>query len=295
MRQTGIDRAECGMLLVIIIDKLVEGMEMLLDNKRIKAEYGNVLYWRSDSWIKGRPVLFFLHGMTADHTMFQPQYEFFQNKYNIITWDAPAHGGSRPFTEFNYETIAQIIRSIFETENIEHAVFIGQSMGGFITQAVIKRFPKLVSAFVSIDSCPYGISYYSKSDIWWIKQIGWMAHLYPAKTMKKAIAKQNTATSAGYENMISMLSDYRKAELCHLMEIGYASILDDNCDLKIDCPTILIVGEQDKTGKVKIYNKQWSEATGFPLIIIDGAAHNSNVDQPQQVNKAIESFLTELP
>ena len=113
--------------------------------------------------------------------------------------------------------------------------------------------------------------------------------------MKKAIAKQNTATSAGYENMTSMLRYYGKAELCHLMEIGYASILDDNCDLEIACPTILIVGGQDKTGKVKIYNKRWSEATGFPLIIIDGAAHNSNVDQPHQVNMVIERFLKELP
>lgn len=268
---------------------------MLLDEKSVKTEYGNVFYWCSDSWMKGRQVLFFLHGMTADHTMFQPQYQFFQNKYNIITWDAPAHGKSRPFTKYNYETIAYIIKSIFETENIDNAVFIGQSMGGFIAQAVIKRFPKLASAFIAIDSCPYGSQYYSKSDIWWLRQIGWMAYLYPVKAMKKAIAKQNTATSAGYENMISMLRYYGKAELCHLMEIGYASILDDNCDLEIACPTILIVGEQDKTGKVKIYNKQWSEATGFPLIIIDGAAHNSNVDQPHQVNMVIERFLKELP
>ena len=95
--------------------------------------------------------------------------------------------------------------------------------------------------------------------------------------------------------MLTMLRYYGKAELCHLMGIGYASILEDNCNLKIDCPTILIVGGQDKTGKVKVYNKQWSEATGFPLIIIDAAAHNSNMDQPHQVNMVIENFLKELP
>lgn len=38
-------------------------------------------------------------------------------------------------------------------------------MGGFITQAVIKRFPAIVKAFVAIDSTPYGNNYYSKSDV----------------------------------------------------------------------------------------------------------------------------------
>ena len=154
-------------------------------------------------------------------------------------------------------------------------------MGGFITQAVIKRFPELVTAFVSIDSTPYGEEYYSKSDVFWLKQVEWMASLFSLKTIKQAIAKQNTVTQAGYANMISMLVPYGKKEICHLMGIGYAGFLEDNCELKIECPVLLLVGEKDNTGKVKQYNKAWSRRTGSDIIWIPNAAHNSNVDNPE--------------
>jgi pimeloyl-ACP methyl ester carboxylesterase len=164
-------------------------------------------------------------------------------------------------------------------------------MGGFLTQSVIKRYPDLVSGFVSIDSCPYGLQYYSKSDIWWLKQVEWMAKLFPHGTLKKAIARQCTLTKAGYDNMISMLEPFRKNELCHLMGLGYASFIEDNCNLEIKCPAVLIVGEKDRTGKVKKYNEQWKQNTGFQLEIVKEAAHNSNVDQPDQVNKIIDTFI----
>lgn len=224
--------------------------------------------------------------------MFDKQVHYFSNRFNIITWDAPAHGKSRPFTEFTYEKAANAVKNIFDAEGIRKAVFVGQSMGGFVAQSVIKRYPELVSAFVSIDSAPYGKTYYSKSDIWWLRQVEWMAYLYPLNAMKKAIAKQVSSTKDAYCNMLDMLTPYGKKELCHLMGIGYAGFLKDNCDLKITCPVLLIVGENDRIGKVKVYNKSWAENAGYPLVVIRGAAHNANVDQAEAVNKEIESFIT---
>lgn len=226
--------------------------------------------------------------------MFNPQIHYFSNRFNIITWDAPAHGKSRPFAEFTYEKAANIAKEIFDTVGIKKAVFIGQSMGGFIAQAVIKRYPDLVSAFISIDGTPYGNAYYSKADIWWLRQVEWLAQLYPLNAMKKAIAKQVSSTKDTYYNMLDMLTPYGKRELCHLMGICYSGFLEDNCDLEITCPVLLIIGENDKTGKVKAYNKNWAKNTGYPLAVIPGAAHNANVDQAEMVNKEIESFVVSL-
>jgi len=262
--------------------------------KYVDSQNGKVYYWMPDVWIEEEKTLFFLHGMTGDHTMFEKQVKYFSKDYNVILWDAPAHGKSRPFQDFNYDKSAKAIKRIFDTENISDAIFVGQSMGGFITQAVIKRFPEIVAAFVSIDSTPYGNGYYSKSDVFWLKQVEWMSYLFPLNTIKKAIAKQNTVTKDGYNNMISMLEPYEKKELCHLMGIGYAGFLEDNCEIKIECPVLLILGEKDNTGKVSIYNQQWAKRTGFALEIIENAAHNSNVDQPDKVNKEIQEFLHKI-
>ena len=262
--------------------------------KILKTESGDVHYWISDQMRSGRATLFFLHGLTACHDLFADQTAYFDGKYNIITWDAPAHGASRPYKDFTYEKAAIAAAGILKENGISEAVFIGQSLGGFITQSVIKRFPELVKAFVSIDSTPFGEKYYSRSDRWWLNQIEWMSALYTDKGLRKGVAGQCTRTPKAYQNMYQMLSFYDKKELCHLMGIGFAGFLEDNSDITIKCPVMLIVGEKGKTGKVQKYNKEWSEDLGVPITWIKDAAHNSNDDQPEHVNRHIEEFLNSI-
>ena len=259
----------------------------------LKTKKGKVFYWRSDNWDNNKETLFFLHGLTADHTMFDGQIPVFEKEYNLLTWDTPAHGKSRPFAEFDFGDTSEYIKSILDKNSVDQVILVGQSLGGFLAQSFIKRYPARVKCFVSIDSTPYGYGYYSGFDIWILKQVEWMAHMYPFRWMKKAMAKQVSTTRRAYENMLQMLSPYNKRELCHLMGLGYAGFLDDNCELKIPCPVLLILGEKDRTGKVAQYNKSWAQQTGYPLRIIKGAAHNVNVDRPDEVNANIRSFLSE--
>ncbi len=262
-----------------------------MKEKILSTESGDIYYWISRDYEENRITLFFLHGLTAGHELFAKQIDHFKGKYNLLVWDAPAHGRSRPYKEFTYEKAAIAAKQILDDNGISNAVFIGQSMGGFITQSVIKRFPEVVIGFVSIDSTPYGEKYYSASDRWWLRQIEWMSELYPDKALRKAIAKQCTTTESAYDNMLKMLSVYNKKELCHLMGIGFAGFLEDNSDITINCPVLLVVGEHDKTGKVKKYNEEWSKTIGVPITWVKNAAHNSNDDNPEDIDQAIDDFV----
>ena len=55
-----------------------------------------------------------------------------------------------------------------------------------------------------------------------------------------------------------------------------------------------IADVMQKTGKVKTYNREWTKRTGYPLIIIKNASHNSNADNPEEVNDAIVDFIKNL-
>lgn len=252
---------------------------------------GRVCYWRSDDMLPERETLVLLHGLTADHTLFARQTEFFEPDYNLIVWDAPAHGSSRPYIDFSYPNAAMDLRQLLDENGVASAVMIGQSMGGFIIQSFIRRYPERVKAFIGIDTCPYGETYYSFSDKWWLRQVEWMSGLYPLGLLKKAVARQCTRTEHARQNMLAALSPYGRRELCHLMGLGLAGFLEDNCELYISCPVLILCGEHDVTGKTKSYCRQWAEATGFPLVWIKDAAHNSNVDNPRQVNAEIQAFL----
>lgn len=88
--------------------------------------------------------------------------------------------------------------------------------------------------------------------------------------------------------------DYLKKELCHLMYIGKAAFIPENKSINLPCSAILILGEKDQVGKVAAYNKKWASETGFPLTIIKNAAHNSNDDRPEEVNRIIENYLQSI-
>ena len=259
--------------------------------KKYDSPRGSISYWVYKNDNPNAKWIFLLHGLSADHTLFDLQIPHFASQYNIIVWDAPAHALSRPYRDFSYANCADDMKGILETEVTEKAILIGQSMGGFIIQAFLLRYPEMAEAFVAIDSCPFGKQYYSKSDLFWLRQVGWMSLLYPHQYYVDTIAKSVGVTKATKDNMDQALSYYSHRELCELMGMGYRCFVQENDDLKIACPTLLLVGEQDKTGKVLSYNRAWHTATGFPLEIIPNAAHNANFDNPDVVNSLIERFL----
>ncbi|NJB05331.1 alpha/beta hydrolase, partial [Clostridioides difficile] len=94
--------------------------------------------------------------------------------------------------------------------------------------------------------------------------------------------------------MMKMLEGYEKKELCHLMYLGFAGFIPEIQDLNIHCPVCLVVGDKDKTGKVRKYNEQWHNKTGYPLHIIKNASHNVNVDKPNELNQIMDIFIKQL-
>lgn len=257
----------------------------------ISTTRGKVYYWVSEDWALGRSTLFFFHGLTADHTMFEQQALYFAGRYNIIAWDAPAHGKSRPYDDFSLENTSADILAILQASRVERFVGIGQSFGGYCVQAFACRHSARVQAFIGIGTSPYGVQYYSKADRFWLRQVGWMALCCPFSLLKKAAAQQAAATQAGRRNMLSMLAPYGKKEYAHLLQCAYTAFLRDNHGFSMGCPVLILYGERDKTGKVRQYCRAWAKETGYPLAVIIGAGHNANVDDPPQTNRVMERFI----
>ena len=262
-----------------------------MDSRILLTERGPVHYWVSH--VEGAPALVLLHGLTADHTLFAKQFEAFEGKFTLLAWDAPAHGASRPYDGFDYSLAAEHLRAILDIEGIAHATFIGQSMGGFIAQGFLANNPAYGDGFIAIDTCPLGESYYSASDRWWLGHVEALVRCYPLGILRAAMVRACARTPWARENMRTILAAYPKRELCHLMGIGFGGFLSYNSDVVVPCRTLLLLGELDRTGKVRGYNEAWHERTGYPLVVVKGAAHNANADQPEFVNAQIEAFVAE--
>ena len=112
-------------------------------------------------------------GLTADHRLFDKQVEYFDGKYNIIVWDAPAHASSWPFRfDFDLFDKAKWLNGILEKEEIIKPIIIGQSMGGYVGQAYAQLYPDRLAGFISIDSAPLQRNYVTAVEIWLLKKNG---------------------------------------------------------------------------------------------------------------------------
>ena len=61
-----------------------------MKEKTSQTRCGTIHYWVSVS-NPDTITLVFLPGLTVDHRSFDKQIQYFENRYNVIVWDAPAH------------------------------------------------------------------------------------------------------------------------------------------------------------------------------------------------------------
>ena len=225
--------------------------------------------------------------------MFEKQVDYFVGKYTIILWDVSMHGLSKPYKNFSYFDTAEILHTILEKEKIKKVVLVGMSMGGYPSQHFASSYPDMVSGFVALDTTPLGLQYYSKSDLWWLKQVTPMSKLFPAGLLKVSMAWSISKTKYSYKKMMSILESSSKAEIIEQMKIAYEYFMLENKDINFHFPMLILVGKNDITGKVKVYCRAWAEQTGSELHWIKNARHFSNGDNPEQVNTEIELFINE--
>lgn len=265
---------------------------------RLATQSGSVVYWTSRVEDPQADWLVFLPGLTADHTLFYPQLDYYADRAHCLVWDAPAHGASRPFdlnfTMFGY---ADYLHQILELEGAGFVVLVGQSLGGYISQCFIERYPEQVRGFVSIDSAPLQRSYYSSWELALLHHTYTMYMMFPWGFLKDYASKNIAMSPDGQANMRAIMDSYEKKEYCRLTAHGYnmlAEAVEQELPYEIPCPVLLFCGEEDRAGSCKRYSKAWAARTGYPLHWLPNAGHNSTWDAPDLIHEAVDRFLGEL-
>ena len=272
----------------------MKGSVRSVEENILHTRKGNIHYWME---IAGSdvPTIVFLPGLTADRHLFDKQVHFFLRRYNLIVWDAPGHGSSRPFRlDFSLSDAAKWLHEILRAEGIARPVLVGQSMGGYIAQMYMELFPDDVSGFVSIDSAPLQRSYMNALEIAMLRHTSFFYKLYGWNALKRTVSRNSAVTPYGKSLMLSMLNRYKKDEYVELVAFGYrilADAIEQNLPYRIPCPAVLLCGTKDKVGSVKRYNEAWARKTILTLHRIENAGHNANTDAPDVINGIIAEFI----
>ena len=89
----------------------------------------------------------FIHAAFVNHNMFKAQFEYFEDKYNILAIDIIGHGQSTDTQKGDMiDKMAKWVFDILKTENIDKIHIVGVSLGAVLAQDFANRYPYAVSS-----------------------------------------------------------------------------------------------------------------------------------------------------
>jgi pimeloyl-ACP methyl ester carboxylesterase len=116
--------------------------------------------------------------------MFEPQLSAFDERYNLLLWDARGHALSRlaPNKRFNFEDMLDDFFKLCKLYQISNAILIAQSMGGNLAQEILYRKPEMVSKLILID-CTKNTDRLTPTEKLTLKLTKPIFYCYPWKTL----------------------------------------------------------------------------------------------------------------
>ena len=251
--------------------------------------------WISYEDTGGRLPVVLAHGLLMDRRMFAPQVEAFAGTHRMITWDARCHGETESTDEsFTYWDLADDLRGLLDSLEINRAVIGGTGQGGFVALRFALKYPERVSALVLMATSAgaevpqKAANYAAVLDEW------------DRRGLNDELAESIAATIIGAEwpGRVEWISKWRqmpKSLLRRALETLIAREDIDHRVSEIQAPTLMIHGTADAAIEMDLAQRLCAQLPNCrPLILVEGAGHASNLTHAQSVNFALGQFLAEL-
>jgi len=243
-----------------------------------------------DSGGSGRPVILG-HGFFMDHTMFDAQVSALTPEFRLIRWDERAFGKTeddgRPFSY--WDSAADCI-GLLDHLGIERAVVGGMSQGGFLSLRAALKAPERVKALVLISTqagvdAPETLAGYKQM----IDQ--WEA-LGPIDPLVHGIASLILGSPETWEPWVSR---WREIPMARLRQASNCLLTRDDITPRlkeITCPAFVVHGDQDQAISLERARELSDGLVGSKdFLVVQGAAHASNLTHADHVNPALLAFL----
>ncbi len=243
----------------------------------------------------GRPMIL-IHGFSLDTRMWDSQFETFARYYQVIRYDVRGFGRSDLPADNNY-TFPDDLMSLMECLGIPHAYILGLSMGGGIAIDFALEYPEAVDALIPVDTVLGGFQSPEFSDSMrsvWVKAIE--SGVHEAKDLWLNLdlfkpARKNPDVAARLTQMVADYSGWHLSRANSLPNVDPPAIqrLD-----KINSPTLVIVGELDLPHFHTVADILLEQIPKARKVIIPGAGHMSNMENPVKFNEAVLRFLEDF-
>ena len=96
------------------------------------------------------PDMILIHGRTHAKESMDPLFEYYKERYHVVSYDVRGHGKTESAGEFTLDDLSDDLAGVIRAYQMEKPVVIGFSMGSYIALKTAERYPDLLSGIVLI-------------------------------------------------------------------------------------------------------------------------------------------------
>jgi pimeloyl-ACP methyl ester carboxylesterase len=271
---------------------------------------------------KGRPTLVFVHGFSADMTVWHYQWKRFSSDHRVVLFDQRGHGHSGPAAAGDYSlgALGKDLRAVLDaTVGEEPVVLAGHSMGGMAVLSFAEQFPEefggRVSAVVLANTAAAELVKALLSGLG--IQAGRLLALGAAGARRlvasgdrayriraRALAGRGDlaflvarATNFG-PNAPPSLVDYVAGLGARAPVEVWTDLVGSLIDMDLSdalahvtCPVLVLVGEVDRLTPPASALMLTHRLPDAELVVVEGSGHCTMLERHEEFNAAVEGFL----
>jgi pimeloyl-ACP methyl ester carboxylesterase len=246
-------------------------------------------------WGAGSTLVLLLHGVGGGREAWlQTGPVLAEAGLRVLAADLPGYGLSAPMDPCDLAGMAERVHSLIRQADAARTVLVGHSMGGMVAQELWARAPGCVQVLVLANTSPA----FGKPEGAWqqgflaerfapldrgLGMAGLATQLVPA--MLGPLAAPGTAAAA-QALMAGVPEATYRAALRALVAFDRRAALP-----AIAVPTLVMTGQHDRTASPEVAERMAARIPQARCVVLPGAGHLANMEQPGAFNGAILDFL----
>jgi non-heme chloroperoxidase len=247
-----------------------------------------------------QPTLVFIPGWSTGADIWKHQVDTFAKTYQVVTFDPRSEGESTTTTSGNTpETRAQDLHALLESVGVRRPVLIGWSQGVQDVAAYVERYgTKDLAGIVLVDAAVSdgadGMAARPQETAEQFK----MFAVYQAHQREYLAGMMHAIISKPQDN--DVIEQLVGTAMKTPPDVGLGMLVADMFGVnrtpalkKIECPTLIIASA--KSFELSRQQAAADQISHARFEKVQDAAHAVFVDQPQQFEELLKSFVTGLP
>ena len=245
-------------------------------------------------------ALVLLHAFPIGANLWEPQIHSIPTGWRLITPDLRGFGGSTELDSSGALSIADYADDVIDLLaelGITRAVIGGCSMGGYAALALFQSAQQLFEGLVLANTRAGADSPESRANrrnmLAVVDREG--ASGVARDMMPKLLGKTTQESNSNAESFIRRLIK-QQSPIAVRNAIQRMMHRPDSTPLlaQVSVPALVITGAEDEMIPVEESRKMAGAIRGAKLVVIPGAGHLANLEQPEAFNAALNEFLTAL-